>query len=293
VRGVFQRRCDPAFSERLVRERTHHFANGNQRRARSLAAYARYVQARFMRPAPEIVLFPIAGLFLAIVGAYGTVQEPIAARFAFWILNMLGSGILGVTVDGQLRNRIPNDWIRALLTSAIVTPPIALIVLGSMVAVLRHHHADTLRILLMLSWQVFLVTAVLMSLRALIRRRPTKVFESVTVIMPQVPEAEARFRRHLSARGRGAKLLAIEAHDHYVRVHTAAGTELVSLRFTDAIEELADVAGFRVHRSWWVAADAIESARWHRSSGLVRLKNGLATPISRSGAPILRAAGWL
>lgn len=246
-----------------------------------------------MRPTAEFALFLGVGLFLTAVGAYGTIHEPVLERLAFWLVNLLAGGILGITLDRHLRRRIRSDWARAAVTAAAMTPPIALIVLGSMVGVLHHDHADTRAILLTLGWQVFLVSLVVMLLRALVRRRPARVVEKQTVIMPQVPQAEARFRTHLSARRRGSALLAIEAHDHYVRVHTEDGTELVALRFADALDELADVAGFQVHRSWWIAASAIQSARWQRSSGTILLKNGTTAPVSRSGAPLLRAAGWL
>jgi hypothetical protein len=63
----------------------------------------------------------------------------------------------------------------------------------------------------------------------------------------------------LPARVRFARLFAIEAHDHYVRVHTDAGTELVTARFADAVDELVGVHGFRVYRSWWDSGSAIRS----------------------------------
>jgi len=87
--------------------------------------------------------------------------------------------------------------------------------------------------------------------------------------------------------------LAIEAHDHYLPVHTDAGDELITLRLSDALKDLKQAHGWRVHRSWWIAADAIESARWKRSTGEIKLKNGLTVPISRTYLPVLKDAGWL
>ena len=99
-------------------------------------------------------------------------------------------------------------------------------------------------------------------------------------------------RLRLSAKRRAAKLIALEAEDHYVRVHTDAGSELISMRFSEAVEELALAHGFRLHRSWWVAADAIEAVRWRRGGGEARLIGGIAAPVSRSHAPALKDAGW-
>ena len=96
----------------------------------------------------------------------------------------------------------------------------------------------------------------------------------------------------LSARRRAARLIALAAEDHYVRVHTDAGSELISMRFADAMAELAQAHGFRVHRSWWVAAGAIEGVRWRRGSGEARLEGGLVVPVSRNYAAVIRQAGW-
>ena len=143
-----------------------------------------------------------------------------------------------------------------------------------------------------LLWQVLVISVPVMALRTLAWRPPSTVVETRTVVTPPHPEAEAAFRRRLSARRRGARLIAVEAHDHYLRVHTDAGAELVTLRLADALAELAAAHGFRVHRSWWVAADAIETVRWRRGAGGVRLAGGIAAPVSRAHSPTLKEAGW-
>jgi DNA-binding LytR/AlgR family response regulator len=96
----------------------------------------------------------------------------------------------------------------------------------------------------------------------------------------------------LSAKRRGARLIALEAEDHYVRVHTDAGSELVAMRFSEALEELARAHGYRLHRSWWASADAIEAVRWKRGTGEARLSGGIMAPVSRSCADALKEAGW-
>ena len=73
--------------------------------------------------------------------------------------------------------------------------------------------------------------------------------------MPQAAP-EAALLARLSARSR-AKLLHLHMQDHYVEVNTAAGSELLLLRFRDALREVEDVNGLQVHRSHWVARDAI------------------------------------
>ena len=126
------------------------------------------------------------------------------------------------------------------------------------------------------------------------RREPPRfrTVEVRTVVTPPMPDAERTFRMRLSARRRNARLIALEAEDHYVRVHTDAGSELIAMRFAEAMEELAQAHGHRLHRSWWSAADAIEGVRWRRGSGEARLAGGICAPVSRSHAAALKQAGW-
>ena len=140
--------------------------------------------------------------------------------------------------------------------------------------------------------QVLVICALVMGLRALTWRPARTVVQTRTIFAPPLPEAEAEFRRRLSSKRRAARLIAVEADDHYLRVHTDAGEEFVTMRFADALGLLSAAAGFQTHRSWWVAADAIESLRWNRSGGQARLVGGLVAPVSRAHAPILKAAGW-
>ena len=75
-------------------------------------------------------------------------------------------------------------------------------------------------------------------------------------------------------------------------VHTDAGSELVSMRFSEAVEELARAHGYRLHRSWWAAGDAIEAVRWKRGTGQAQLAGEIVAPVSRNCATVLKAAGW-
>jgi hypothetical protein len=131
-----------------------------------------------------------------------------------------------------------------------------------------------------------------MAARELVWREVEPRVETRTIVVPPLPEAEAVFRRRLSAKRRTARLIAVEAYDHYLRVHTDQGEELITLRFADALSELALAHGYRVHRSWWIAAEAIEAVSWRRGVGEARLADGLVAPVSRGQAQILKEAGW-
>lgn len=106
-----------------------------------------------------------------------------------------------------------------------------------------------------------------------------------------VPAGDAFFRRIPVALGRD--LFALQAEDHYVRVFTAAGEDLVLHRFSDAIVELKGYNGLQVHRSWWVAEKGLaDIVRRDRKIFLV-LKNGTEVPVSRTYMSGVRERGWL
>lgn len=258
----------------------------------ALALGAAVGQEITMRIAAELGLLLVFGAFLGVTGAYGTAHEPALARYAFWVCIVVAGGLIGIALERLLRPWIGNDWIRVVATAAAMTPPIAILVVGAMIVLLGHEH-DISFLFEDLLWQVFVISLAVMVLRMLLRRPPKRIVESRTIVVPPLPDAEATLRGRLSARRRSARLFALEAYDHYVRVHTDAGVELLSLRFADAVAELSGAHGFRVHRSWWVSAAAIKTARWRRGSGELELEDGLVVPISRTGAPALRAAGWL
>ena len=64
------------------------------------------------------------------------------------------------------------------------------------------------------------------------------------------------------------------------------------MRLTDALGELEGLEGAQVHRSWWVARDAVVGAERGNGRASLTLKTGAVAPVSRTYAQALRAAGW-
>lgn len=112
---------------------------------------------------------------------------------------------------------------------------------------------------------------------------------------PRSPSGPALFFARL-ARPPAGRLLCLEMQDHYLAVHTDAGgsgtSELVLCRMEDAAREL-DGLGRRVHRSWWVAADAVAAVERDGARVALRLTDGRMVPVGRTYRADLRAAGWL
>jgi hypothetical protein len=107
---------------------------------------------------------------------------------------------------------------------------------------------------------------------------------------PVPPPQSPGFLRHVPAAMRGT-LIRIEAQDHYLNVVTDAGSALVLMRFGDAVAELSEVAGARVHRSHWVARAGV--ARILRKEGrqFLLMRDGAEVPVSRANRAALRELG--
>jgi DNA-binding LytR/AlgR family response regulator len=100
------------------------------------------------------------------------------------------------------------------------------------------------------------------------------------------------FLKRLPPRLMGGVLHAVEAEDHYLRLHTSKGSDLILFRLADAIGELEGVDGAQTHRSWWVARAAVSDVR--RSEGRVDLvlQSGALAPVSRRNVKVLKEMGW-
>ena len=91
-----------------------------------------------------------------------------------------------------------------------------------------------------------------------------------------------------------ADLQAVTAEDHYLRLHLRDGRRLLVLfRFGDALAELAQHDGCQVHRSAWIAADAVIGARREGRRWLLCLADGTTLPVSESHLASVKARGWL
>jgi hypothetical protein len=77
------------------------------------------------------------------------------------------------------------------------------------------------------------------------------------------------------------EILCLQVEDHYVRVHGATGSAMVLIRFSDALRGIDHLPGSQVHRSWWVATDAVTSLRRTGRTALLTLSNGTSVPVSQ------------
>ena len=87
-------------------------------------------------------------------------------------------------------------------------------------------------------------------------------------------------------------LLALKAEDHYLRAISAEREAMFLMRLRDAIALLPDDSGVQVHRSWWVAKDAVTGVARDGRAAMLTLSNGTEVPVARDRMAAVKAAGW-
>lgn len=88
----------------------------------------------------------------------------------------------------------------------------------------------------------------------------------------------------------GRDLLALEAQDHYLLVHTRRGSALISMSLGEAMRILPPRLGFQAHRRWWVARREITGLRRDRHQTLIALTGGMTVPIGRTYLAAVRSS---
>jgi DNA-binding LytR/AlgR family response regulator len=234
--------------------------------------------------ARELAIMLGLGIFLAAIGAFDTEGTSLGARLAYWLTLLLAGWLVHAVIESWLsRQHFPGGiWLRGLVLALAMTLPLTpLVWLAS--SVVFGAALDAPR-LLELAPGVGIVCLAVVALLGVAQPVANKNATTSSTL----PEA---LRDQLPLALQTATLRALHAEDHYVRVHTSAGSALIRARLSDAEGWLDEAEGFRTHRSWWVAAGAVRDVRWRRGSALLRLDGGLEVPVSRAFARTLALAG--
>jgi DNA-binding LytR/AlgR family response regulator len=225
-----------------------------------------------------------AALFLGYAGAFGSIQLPLFERLGYWLVLMLLGWIWGAFVSRQVFGRFEgrmNTWLRAVLSAVALAIPFSAVVAYAGVWAFhsRYRFADIPGLIA----SVTLVSIVMVFLMTLVERHATT----------QASDQPPKFLQRLPLKLRGADVWAVEAEDHYLRLHTSKGQDLILMRLGDAIAELQGIEGAQVHRSWWIARDAITDAERGDGRATLTLKDGAEVPVSRTYARVLREKRWI
>ena len=114
--------------------------------------------------------------------------------------------------------------------------------------------------------------------------QPSKTVDRLSVNPPGV----TFFRRLRPETGRS--LVSLSINDHYLDIVTRQGRETILMRIAVAKADLTGYPGMRVHRSHWVAFDAVERLERDGNRWTAHMAGGGSIPVSRDLAPTLRDA---
>ena len=228
----------------------------------------------------QVLIALAVGLVLGWLGPFRTNPAlPPVTRYGFW-LGMAVTGLLFIRaveplVEHRLRGRVRLELLANGLASAV---PMTFVVAWVLSMLQPDRPFPPSRMLVL----YLCVTAVqLLIAFATARGRPGAA--------PALVANEGQTLLNRIPRELGTELIALEAEDHYLRVHTRVGSALILMRLSDAIAAAGPHGGVQVHRSWWVGRDAVEQYRRGDRNVLV-LVNGLTVPVGRTFAAAARAA---
>jgi hypothetical protein len=215
-------------------------------------------------------------------------DPPLAApiRIAFWI----GMVCLGYAAAAAANRLVPaklaaQPVLRGAATAITSALPLTFVAAWVIPLIRPGHIYEPLELPALLG-AVFIVQLAIVFILLRDRGQPAQpappLSEDERAVFPQT--LMARLPNRL-----GGQIVALEAEDHYLRVHTSRGSDLVLMRLSDAVAAIAPELGFQVHRSWWVADDAICEIIRSEQRTLLKLSNGLTVPVGRTFSAALRA----
>jgi hypothetical protein len=219
---------------------------------------------------------------MTVTGPFSTYQQFGAlGRLAYWAL-VLGVAILFCTLAFHAAARwcaAHAFWLRLLLASALFTvlflPVQWIIMLALRGPVMGLGH-------------MALVVAAAPLTLGLVKY----LWLGPEVSWPHQTLPRPRILDRLSPENRGA-LLHLSVNDHYVEVLTDRGKSQILMRFSDAMCELDGVEGMQVHRSHWVARDAVQGSRRQNGKLFLLLIDGSEVPVSRGFQQAVTERGYL
>lgn len=229
-------------------------------------------------------ILAIASIAAILAGPFGTFDSMSwGERLVFWPLIVSSSIVLGYAAHAISRCFF---GYAETLSSRIFTGLLGTFLVATDVYVIKRllHAGEMTPYPVFLGW-VGVVFYLVIAARSLFKSEVAKTHATEDQAaatgqadrIRQVP----RIVRHLPEAERSA-VVRISANDHFVHIVTNALEYPVRMRLRDAIAETDGVEGVLVHRSHWVAVEAIVSMEKDAGKHFVRLTNGDRVPVSRS-----------
>ncbi len=224
----------------------------------------------------------------ALTGPFGTITMPFPARLLFWGVLISWNSLKWWAWNTHVPPRAPQGaWPQLTVAAA------GALVLNSIIAweieVIFKAIGRPVNLPFFSVWAMAALISMAVSfviLAAYVRVATKPVISTQDTALPLILERAGIFD--------ASQLLALEAEDHYVRLHLANGQKPMTLyRFGDALKELKSLDGAQVHRGAWIAGRGVAGAVRDGRKWRLRLADGGELPVSDNYLASVRARGWL
>jgi hypothetical protein len=217
----------------------HLLASGDGPRAATLEMQVRAIQRTRLTPAlrRNFAAVVAIGVFLTFTDPFGaTSRLPLWGSFLYWTA-LVGEGWFGAPLIGAtIRNLVPQ--IPPLLNRLASTVLVAVLVTATIVGVQMAIGAPVPSSFwpslygLVLGISIAIAAVAWLLERAFSEQRPGTITHGGP---GDAPSRAVRFLDRLPPKLKGAALYAISAEDHYLRLHTSKGSDLILMRLSDAL----------------------------------------------------------
>lgn len=255
----------------------------------------------------DLAAMTVIGVFLAILGPFGSIVAPFAERLVTW----LGFAWLGyacyrpmqsIATWGERALALPR-WGMLVAAVLVGTVPMTIAVIAVNSLGSGAWRLPSLGGWLGTYFSVLVIGGAVTVLFNLVQGQgapaaapaPVPAPSPEPAAPPPAPPAAAPSNPLLDQLPAelGSEIVALEMEDHYVRVHTMLGSALVLMRLRDAMALVGEIEGMQVHRSWWVARAAVEDVLREGRNVRLKLPRGIEAPVARANVAALKDARWI
>jgi uncharacterized membrane protein YeaQ/YmgE (transglycosylase-associated protein family) len=238
----------------------------------------------------SILITLCIGLIVGYLGPFGSYQMPLTQRLLYWVILIIVGNIIFSQSEKFCKWYFDKKQLN-LIVSFILTSLVGSVFLTFFVEYMTHlflglqlANPDNF---LFLFPKVFILGLTLNIVGYLLDQAKKNINQ------PQQRQTKDNLFINRIPDQLGSELICFCMEDHYLNVHTTKGSHMMLLRMKDALVELEDYNGFQVHRSWWVALDAIEDIKKQSRKATLIMKNGIEVPVSQKYLPLIKEAGLI
>ncbi len=218
--------------------------------------------------------FLLAALAVSLSGPFGTFKMPLLERAAYWVPWLALVWLVTALVFEGVDRKIPDAGWRPLVrnvTSFVMTLPIAAVCAVALATLFFPKISFTADTVFREAQFLAPFVAGIIGLHHI--SQPARTPNPTLEPEPRLDWLPAKL---------GRELIQIQVIDHYLHIETKLGKHVTFGSLADASADLSKYPGLRVHRTHWVALDAIKSRSWRGSSMELKLTNGAKVPVGRA-----------